>query len=245
MNVDTEYSQEQRLWQRFVELRSNEDRESLIEYYIPLAKRIARHYHADRQVSEIEFAEFFQYALVGLLEAVDRFDTGHGVTFATFASHRIRGAILSGVEKHCERQQQITARARMRQERLVGMLKEATAAKPKQDTFAQLVDVAIGVAIGHMLENTTLYREGEQGYDHNVYRSQEISDLARVLDALVGTLPDQERRVIYYHYYQHIRFDLIAETMGLSKGRVAQIHHRSLLRMREHYDQLRLLRTDY
>jgi RNA polymerase sigma factor FliA len=40
-------------------------------------------------------------------------------------------------------------------------------------------------------------------------------------------------------------FDEIAETMELTKGRVSQIHHRALRRMREHYDQLRLLRTEY
>jgi RNA polymerase sigma factor FliA len=243
MTAETELGDEHALWQRYVEVRSADDRESLVERYTPLAGRLAGHFYAGRQVFEIEYEEFRQYALLGLVEAIDRYDPNRGAAFATYASHRIRGAILNGIEKHCERQQQISARSRLRQERFEGLLKDAAAAQ--QDAFARMVDVAIGVAIGYMLEDSNMYRGDDEAYDHNVYRSREVRDLARVLDNLVGTLPEQEQSVIRYHYYQHIRFDQIAENMGLSKGRISQIHHSALRRMKDHYEQLHLLRTDY
>lgn len=243
MSLETEIADDRMLWQRYVGQRDGSDRELLVMRYMPLATRIAAHMYSGRQVFEIEFEEFRQYAMLGLLEAVDRYDPDRGASFATYASHRMRGAILSGVEKYCERQQQISARARLKQERFEGLLKEAT--DEQADPFLRLVEVALGVAIGYMLEDSSMYQSEDEGYDHNVYRSRELRDLSRVLDNLVGTLPEQEQTVIRYHYFQHIRFDEIAETMELTKGRVSQVHHRALRRMREHYDQLRLLRTEY
>lgn len=234
---------EEVVWRRFIQFRQAQDREALIARHAELARMHAAKLFSERQVPEIEFDEFHQYALIGLVEAVDRYDPKRGASFRTYASYRIRGAILNGIEKHCERQQQITARARIREERFRELLQEVTVAE--HDPFMRLVELAIGTAIGYMLEDSSMYQDEEHAYEHNVYRSREIADLARALDSLVDTLPDQEKTVIRYHYYQQVRFDEIADRMDLSKGRISQIHHRALRRMREHYDQLHLLRTDY
>lgn len=243
MTADTELGDEQELWNSYLSAPTTSSRELLIVRYMPLANRLAAQLYAGRQVYEIEFNEFRQYALLGLIESIDRYDPDRGASFSTYSSHRIRGAILNGIEKHCEKQQQISARTRLRQERFGDLLKEATTAQ--QDPLVQMIDAAIGIAIGYLLEDSGMHRGGDEGYEHNVYSSREMRDLVRSLDNLVGTLPEQERNVIRYHYYQHIRFDQIAEVMGLSKGRISQIHHSALRKMRENYDQLRLLRIDY
>lgn len=242
-SVEAEVDDAAALWQQYRAAPTQSLRDLLVERYTPLARRIAAHFYAGRQVYEIEIDEFRQYAMLGLLESLDRYDPDRGASFSTFAGHRIRGAILNGVEKHSERQQQITARSRMAQERFEGMLQAA--ADAEGDPFMRLVETAIGVAIGYMLEDSGMYQEEEGAYDHNVYRSRELDDLVRVVASLVDTLPEQEQQVIRYHYYQHIRFDQIAADMGLTKGRISQIHHSALRRLRLHYDQLRLLRTDY
>lgn len=241
--MDAVLDDEQAIWRRFVQFRHPQDRDTLINHHTELARIFAAKLFADRQIPEIDFDEYHQYALVGLIEAVDRYDPGRGAAFRTYASHRIRGAILSGIEKHSERQQQIVARSRIREERFQELLEEVTAAE--QDPFLRLVDLAIGTAIGYMLEDSSMYQAEERTYDHNIYRSRELHDLARTLDGLVETLSPQEQTVIRYHYYQQVRFDEIAGKLGLSKGRISQLHHRALRRMREHYDQLHLLRTDY
>ena len=184
-----------------------------------------------------------QYALVGLLEAIDRYDPEHGASFPSFASHRIRGAILTGIEKYCEKQQQITNRARLREERFQNLLDESVAAE--QDPFLRLVDLAIGTAIGFMLDDSQMYQTEDGAYEHNIYRGREMQDLARALESIVATLSEKEQTVIRCHYFQHIRFDEIAVKMSLTKGRISQIHHRSLRRMREVFDQQQLLRTDF
>lgn len=230
-------------WCRYVAAPSQRARSEIISRYADLARMHAAKLFADRQIAEIEFEEFHQYALVGLVEAVDRYDPKAGASFRTFASHRIRGAILNGIEKYCEKQQQIAARTRIREERFRDLLKEATSSEA--DPFMRLADIALGMAVGFMLENSGMYQGVEPSIECRAYRGREILDLSRILENLLATLPDQEQMVIRYHYQQHLRFDVIAAQMGLSKGRISQLHHRGLQRLREHYETLQFLRTDY
>jgi len=108
-----------------------------------------------------------------------------------------------------------------------------------------LVEVALGTAIGFMLEDTGMYQNNDALLECGVYRSRELSDLTRIMNGLVSTLPEQEQSVVRLHYFQQIRFDIIAEQLDLSKGRISQIHNSALKRLHENYDELKLLRTDY
>ena len=238
-----EFDEDYAAWRSYIQSPSPQGREKLIARYAQLARMHAARLYANRQIPHIDFEEFHQYALVGLLEAVDRYDPERGATFPTYASHRIRGAILSGIEKYCEKQEQITTRTRLREERFHGLLKEF--AEHEQDPFARLVNLAIGTAIGYMLDDSPMYQAEDSAYEHNIYRSRELKDLSRILESIVNTLSDSEQRVIREHYFQHVRFDEIAVKMSLSKGRISQIHHQALRRMHEHYDQLQLHRTDF
>jgi RNA polymerase sigma factor for flagellar operon FliA len=171
MSTGVEHGDEQILWDHYHRNPTPDQREVLITRYIPLANRLAAQLYAGRQVYEIEFNEYRQYALIGLIESIDRYDPARGASFATYSGHRIRGAILNGVEKYSEKQQQISARARLRQERFEDLLKEATAIQ--QEPLLQMVDVAIGIAIGYLLEDSGMYRgSDDEGYEHNVYSSK-------------------------------------------------------------------------
>lgn len=231
------------LWEQYFSKPSPVLRDALISHYTNHAKMLAAKMYGNRQILEIEFEEFEQYSMLGLIEAVDRFDPAYGVNFKAFASHRIKGAILNGIEKYCEKQQQITMRAKLRTERMQALLKEA--ASSQKNVFENLVEVAVGTAIGFMLEGTNLYQAGEIASTHHAYHRTEVEDLCNVMSRLVDTLPDQEAVVIKLHYFQQLKFEQIAQELKLTKGRISQIHHSALRRMYEHYDELKLLTTDY
>lgn len=243
METCTPVDTERELWERYRRDPSRIDRDALVRRYTPYANMLAAKYYAGRQIYEIEFEEYRQYALVGLIESIDRYDPSYGAMFKTFAGHRIRGSILNGIEKYNELQQQISARQRLREERCKELMHEID--QEQQDPFSRLVDAAIGLAIGYMLEDSGLFRHTESGYEDNAYRRYELDELVRLVRGLVDTLPEQEQTVIREHYLNQIRFDEIAERMKLSKGRISQIHHRALKRMRENYQQHKLQRSDY
>lgn len=229
-------------WAHFIETRDPDLRIALIERYSEVARALAARLYADRQIRELEFDDYFQYAMIGLMEAVDRYAPDRGAIFKTYATHRIRGAILNGVEKLCEKQQQIAARTRLRDERSKVL---ADAAAEEMDPFLRLAEMAIGTAIGFMLEDSPMYLEADLPIECGAYRSRELKDLTRTLRELVSKLPESEMRVIQYHYFQQISFEEIATLMHLTKGRISQIHRSALLHLRDAHGQLSLLRTDY
>lgn len=173
--------------------------------------------------------------MIGLLESIDRYDPAFGNRFETFASHRILGAILNGVETLSEKQQQIASRRRVRAERARHLAEGERIRETRTTTDAlhRLADVAVGLAIGYMLDNAGMYVEGEPSSGDTPYEQVEMAELRQRMAMLVDHLPQQERRVIRSHYFQNLQFEEIARSLELTRGRVSQIHHAALRRLRE------------
>ncbi len=73
----------------------------------------------------------------------------------------------------------------------------------------------------------------EPHYVEQFYDGVALREIKRRLVELVDALPDQERRVVKYHYFQNIDFTEIAAVLGVTKGRISQIHKRALVLLRE------------
>src|SRR4051812_34793299 len=121
-NVLTE-EEERELWHAYLSRKDGKIRERLIEYYLSYARIIAAKLYAGRHHDEFEFDEYLQFAIVGLVESIDRYDPDRGAQFKTYASQRMIGSILNGIELLSEKQQQIRFRQRLMAER-VESLKE-------------------------------------------------------------------------------------------------------------------------
>src|SRR3954470_6491881 len=111
-------SSESALWQRLRDSGDALARSQLLDMHLPYARVVAAIYYSRRHHNEIEFGDYLQYASVGMLEALERYDPSRGVQFRTFAARRMHGAILNGLERLTEKQQQIAARQRLRGERV-------------------------------------------------------------------------------------------------------------------------------
>lgn len=230
-------SREEDLWADFVRTRDAECRRRLVDHYLPFARILAAKLYAGRQILETEFDEFLHYGVLGLLECVDRFEPGRNVDFKAYAGHRIQGSILNGIEKVSEKQQQIALRTRLRKERLVALTDGGGKSSAKRDLFGDMVEIAVGLAIGFMLDGSGMYQDEEAAAEENVYQRHELEDLGRVLAAIMEALPEQERMVIRYHYFQRMGVEEIGALMGVTKGRVSQIHRSGLKLLREAYLQ--------
>ena len=233
-------AEESALWER---LRSGDDgsaRGRLLALHLPYARTVAATYYARRYHDEIDFAEYLQYASVGLLEALERYDPARGAQFRTFAARRMHGAILDGIERFSEKQQQIAARQRLRAQRLQDVKALAAEASGSGEQAPQgaeqllrfVAEAGIGLALCWMLEGSCMVEGPERADELPFYRSTELRQLReRLLHAVEG-LPAQERTVIRNHYLQEIAFDEIAAMLQLTKGRISQIHKRALMRLR-------------
>lgn len=229
------------LWHR---LRSHADaaaREKLLALHLPYARVVAATYYGRRYHDEIEFGDYHQLASIGLLEAMDRFDPDRGAQFRTFAARRMHGAILNGLERLTEKQQQISARQRMRSERAESLKEIAldrtgaragAAPKGAEQLMKYVAEVGLGLALSWLLEGTAMVDDPDRAESIPFYRSTEVRQLRERLVALVDALPPQERTVIRSHYLQELPFEQVAKTLKLTKGRVSQIHKQALLRLR-------------
>jgi RNA polymerase sigma factor for flagellar operon FliA len=101
------------------------------------------------------------------------------------------------------------------------------------DLFQQLADVAVGLALGFVLDGAADQAEAEEAAPAHPYGAIEMAQLRARLQALMSTLPQRERLVIKYHYLNQVPFHQIADSMGISKGRVSQIHHNALALLRK------------
>lgn len=222
-------AQDAALWARYLGSAGNACRDELVSRYERLVRIIAARAYAHRISRELDFDDYYQFGMVGLLQALDRFNPANGIRFETFASRRVAGAILDGVVTLSEKQQQIATRQRVIKERAASVSEGST---PREDAFHRLADVAVGLALGFLLEDTGLYVSEEKPYPDNNYSGTELRQLKTNVHAAVRQLPDQERRLVNLHYLQQHGFEEIGAQWSLTKGRISQIHRSALKRLR-------------
>jgi RNA polymerase sigma factor for flagellar operon FliA len=229
--------EESALWKRLRDGADTGARDALLAMHMPYAKVVAASYYSRRFHDEIEFGDYLQYASVGLLEAMDRYDPARGVQFRTFAARRMHGAILNGLERLTEKQQQIAARQRLRADRmqdLKSLAQDAAGTPPQQpEQLMRFVsDVGIGLALCWMLDGTAMIENTEAATAIPFYQDHALRQARERLLRAVDALAPQERTVVRNHYLQEMPFDEIAASLRLTKGRISQIHKQALLHLR-------------
>jgi RNA polymerase sigma factor FliA len=236
--------QEAALWQRWRAHADAEAKQRLLDMHLGYARVVAASFFSRRYDQDIEFADLLQLASMGLLEAMDRFDPARGVQFRTFAARRMQGAILTGLERMTEKQQQIAARKRLRSER-VGEAKQLAGdagevPRHPRELMRYVSEVGIGLALCWMLEDTAMIENPAASVTVPFYRSAAIRQLERQLAHAIEALPPAERFVLRGHYVNDLPFEQIATAMQLTRGRISQIHKQALSRLRcalrEHAD---------
>jgi len=200
---------------------------------------VAAQLYARRPDDLADFADYLHEGMVGLLEALGRFDPARGASFTTYATHRIRGAILNGIARISEKRALHEHSLRLRAERVRSLRQESEGAP--DESFRELVDVTIGLTLGLLLETANEETRAASAEAANPYASCALADArARVAGAVAG-LPERERFIVRRHYFDQVSFAEIAELLGLTRGRVSQLHGRALRRIREAYEAKRPL----
>jgi len=224
----------QTLWQRFVAQRRDAERDMLAMHYQEYARTHAAMLYGRRTHLQLEFADYLQYARVGLLEAIERYDPVAGARFETYAARRIQGAILNGIAHYTEMQEQIAARQRVLGDRLAAGAKPAPGGDPAA-LFGYLAELAVGLALGFALEDTGMVQGAEGSYQDRAYAGIELRQMAAQLRELLAALPERPRMVLSWHYLQERSFEEIARELGVTKGRVSQLHREGLQLLRERW----------
>ena len=224
-----------------------DNREQIIKDYVPLVKFVA-HRIASRLPSHVELDDLINSGILGLMDAIEKFEPARNIKFKTYAELRVKGAILDGlrdldwVPRSLRRKKKDIEGAYHSLEQQMGRAAtdEEVAVHlgmPLEELHKNLDDLK-GVTLGTFVE------VGEDGEGeslisfvpdpdaedpHQIFQSSEIKEILR--DAM-EVLPKKEKFVVQLYYFDELTMKEIGTLLNITESRVSQLHTKSMLRLR-------------
>jgi len=225
------------LWRNHLEAGSAKTRLALFQHYQTYAQRLAIDHVRRMPNLGLERGDFEQLSMEALLHSIDRFDPALGTRFESFTRLRIKGHIRNALAKASEASAQYGYRRRVERDRLRS-LREQDAGEALKSVDG-LASIAAKIAIGLILEDQVAVEPDDlPSTDPSAYDKLAWRQLCGELDRRLDHLPDKEAFVINHHYRNGLQFQQIAILMGLSKGRISQLHATGLERLRKQMSRI-------
>ena len=222
------------------------DKSNLVEAYAPLVKRIAFQLMSKLPAS-VDVDDLIQNGMMGLLDALGRYEQGLGAQFETYAAQRIRGAMLDGLRENDWLPRSLRRDMR-RIESAIHSLEQQFGRQPSETELAQSLDMPLEDyqrmlqdARGHQLVYLEDFnREEDDDYldrhlaqaDSNPLDLLEDADMRRRLVSAIEQLPEREQMVMALYYDEELNLREIGEVLGVTESRVSQLHTKAVLRLR-------------
>ena len=220
-------SEERELWDRWLKSRDADARHALIIKYSPWARLVARDVYVRVYGISDAWHDCVQNALIGLLEAIDRFNPDFEASFQTYARYRVRGAVFNGVRTLRESTAQ-GMRSLDHSSALSDRL-QSLDDDDSSDPLEAFVSTAVGLGLGFLLESGSMQSDV---HSTDAYTELERHELSTLITGGIEQLPQREQMVLVLHYYHYIPFVEIATRLGVTKGRVSQLLKRAIERLR-------------
>ncbi|MDO4231526.1 MAG: RNA polymerase sigma factor FliA [Lautropia sp.] len=223
------------------------DRDTVIAQYGKMVRRVAVQM-ASRLPSSIDLDDLVQAGLIGLVDAVSRFDATVGVQFDTFAMQRVRGAMLDELRnadwmpRSVRRSQRSIEQAihavEQREQRPAAEREIAEELGMSLEEYQRLLTQARGSQLIY-LEDSTSEEDGVNQIEQTLADEQPTPDKrledVRFREALVEAidgLPERERILMSLYYVESLTLKEIGEVLGVTESRVSQLHSQAMARLR-------------
>ncbi len=212
---------------------------------LPLVQRLARQL-ISRLPASVLFDDILQAGMIGLLDAVRRFDRCHGAELTTFATQRIRGAMLDELRAgDCASRE--LRRAQRAVDAAIARLEQSLGRAPRESEVARALALTMPAyhevlttaraACPHSIDDFDAEGDTEASLQcpDDSYGPHDLCErlqFARALTRATDRLPERERRVLQLYYQQDQSFREIATALGITVSRVCQVHRRALEALR-------------
>lgn len=235
-----------KLWEEYGKHKSPEIREQIIINYAPLVKMVAGRLSMYLGYN-VEYEDLVSYGIFGLIDAIDKFDYEKGIKFETYASLRIRGAILDQIRK----MDWIPRTLRQKQKKLdaaVSKLEIQNGKVANEEELAQEIgiteeellvwrgqtNISNVISLDEFVE-TSGEKESIKEKSSTFDMPEEVverNELKQLIKDSLDTLTEKERRVILLYYYEELTLKEISNVLEVSESRISQLHTKALQKMK-------------
>ncbi len=226
------------------------DRDAQIRQHVPLVRRLAHHMIAKLPAS-VEIDDLIQVGMIGLSDALTRFEAAQGVQFETFATQRIRGAMLDEL-RESDWMSRSSRKSQKDIEKAVRRLEQTLGRSPLESEIAQELDLPLAEyqsLLGKVRGTQLVYLEdmsrgdgddGESFLERHETPDDGADPMAMLRDqrlrsslvAAIESLPEREQHIMGMYYEQDMNLKEIAAVLGVTESRVCQLHSQSVARLR-------------
>ncbi len=240
--------EDQKLWEQYKANHDQRVKDALIMKYASFVKYVAGRI-AVNLPSNVEFDDLVSYGILGLIDAIDKYDLEKNVKFKTYAKTRIRGAIFDELRAIDWTPRSIRSKAR-KLEKAYAKLEGQLGRDAKDEEVAEYLNIDISEL--HKLFDETkkslllsldeIFYDDEEGSSRfdfiedqksdNPQLKIEESEAKKILADAISKLSDRERMVITLYYYEELTSKEIGKILGVSDSRVSQLHTKAILRLR-------------
>jgi RNA polymerase sigma factor for flagellar operon FliA len=240
--------EDQNLWEQYKTNHDQRIKDALIMKYASFVKYVAGRI-AVNLPSNVEFDDLVSYGILGLIDAIDKYDSDRNVKFKTYAKTRIRGAIFDELRVLDWTPRSIRQKAR-KLEKAYAKLEGKLGRDARDEEVAEYLNIDISEL--HKLFDETkkslllsldeIFYDDEEGSSRfdfiedqksdNPQTKIEEAEAKKILADAISKLSDRERMVITLYYYEELTSKEIGKILGVSDSRVSQLHTKAILRLR-------------
>lgn len=235
--------------------RSDDDaRERLLIEQLPQVRFIARRIH-DRLPRHVLLEDLVHAGVVGLIDALQKFDGTKQVQFGSYAKFRIRGAILDSLREMDWSPRDLRRKAR-RLEEAHNQLRSSLGRNPSESELAVELGIDLrrlqlmlgeisGLEIGSLRVESPRDGQEEDLCEYLPDDSEETplflclrSEMKEMLTRAIAELPEKEQQVLALYYYEELKMKEVGAILGVGESRVSQLHSMAVLRLRARLAEL-------
>ena len=226
-------------------------KEQIVIEHTPLIRYIVNRI-AVRLPSHIDLDDLHNTGVIGLMDAIEKYDPEKNCKFKTYAEFRIKGAILDQLRSLDWVPRSVRQKGR-RLERAYGEVEQRLGRSASEDEVAdslglqldklqELINQVRGISLVNLEEIRGGGSEGDRNGSYadiiedvnaeNPYSTLKLQEMRSIVADTIATLPEKERLVISLYYYEDLNMKEIGNILGITESRVCQIHTKSVLRLR-------------
>lgn len=231
-----------------------EERERILLEQLPQVRYLARRIH-ERLPRHVPLEDMIHAGVIGLIDALNKFDRTKHVQFGSYAKFRIRGAILDSLREMDWGPRELRRKARRIEEaqhklslslnRAPTELELAEEMKLDLREFQRLLTELDGLEVGSLHLESPWDGKDEDLCDYLPSAPEETpffrcmrSEMKGLLERAVSDLPEKEKQVLALYYFEELTMKEVGAVLGIGESRVSQIHSLAVVRLRSRLDEM-------